>query len=99
MDALFIPSYSFWENKNTWYGSVGNARFYIQPTQPQTEEDSAEGHEPAPVLSVELWRGPLTLDMSTVLQTADFPMDEDGLAAMAQWLEEQTTAINQSDSL
>ena len=26
MEALFIPTLSFWENGNSWYGSLGQAR-------------------------------------------------------------------------
>ena len=46
MEALFIPTRSFWENGNSWYGSLGQARFFIQPQEGQ--------------LTVQLWKGPLT---------------------------------------
>ena len=35
MEALFIPTLSFWENGNSWYGSLGQARFFIQPQEGQ----------------------------------------------------------------
>ena len=35
MSELFIPTLSFWENGNSWYGSWGQARFYIHPEIPE----------------------------------------------------------------
>ena len=56
MSELFIPTLSFWENGNHWYGSLGQARFLIQP-----QEDT---------LTVQLWRGPLTKELSEILAEA-----------------------------
>ena len=40
MEALFIPTLSFWENGNSWYGSLGQARFFIQPQEEGAQRDS-----------------------------------------------------------
>ena len=48
MQPIELPTLLFWKNGNTWYGSKGQARFFIQPQQP------GEGEE---VLKVRLWRG------------------------------------------
>ena len=35
MDHIEIPTQLFWENGNSWYGSLGNARFFIKPEAPE----------------------------------------------------------------
>lgn len=99
MEAPFIPTYSYWFNKNSWYGSMGQARFFIQPTT-LDKEDPNDPNEPVRIrLDVQLWRGPLTLSLSEVLSTESFLLLEDSadsdLAAMSRWLEEQAVPLNQ----
>ena len=38
MDMPFIPTYSYWLNDNSWYGSLGLARFFIRPAALETVE-------------------------------------------------------------
>lgn len=84
MNEIIIPTLLFWENGNTWYGSKGNTRFFIQPVTPAPEE----GQEaPAPSLQVEVWPGPLTKELSQVTDTASFPLSQEGLEALTAWLE------------
>ncbi len=85
MSQIYIPTLLFWENGNTWYGSDGQARFFIRPVKPGEEE---------PRLEVELWRGPLTKELSRVLDTAAFPVSEEGLSQLADWLEERSARLN-----
>lgn len=82
MSEIFIPTMLFWENGNTWYGSLGNTRFYIAPQEEQ--------------LHVQLWRGPLTKELSQIEEETDFPLSEDGLAEMTAWLEKRSAEMNQS---
>ena len=77
--AIFIPTLSFWDNKNTWYGSLGQARFFLAPEEGE--------------IKATLWRGPLTLALSEVLATNSFPQTQAGLEALAQWLEEQSSRL------
>ena len=86
MNTIHIPTLLFWENGNSWYGSLGSARFFIKPEVP---EETGEKQ-----LSVRLWRGPLTMDLSEIIATAAFPVTEEGLAQTAAWLEEQAAHIN-----
>ena len=72
MEALFIPTLSFWENGNSWYGSLGQARFFIQPQEGQ--------------LTVQLWRGPLTKELSEILAETAFPLSPEGLDKQAEVL-------------
>ena len=86
LKPIEIPTLLFWENGNSWYGSKGQARFFIKPEQ-------AEG-EDAPQLTVRLWRGPMSMEFSEILNTARFPVSEEGLAQTVVWLEEQAKPLN-----
>ena len=80
MSEIFIPTMLFWENGNTWYGSLGNTRFYAAPQEEQ--------------IHVQQWRGPLTKELSEIKAEADFPLSEAGLAEMTAWLEARRAEIN-----
>ncbi len=85
MAEIYLPTLLFWENGNSWYGSDGAARFYIRPVRPEGEE---------PRLEAELWRGPLTRELSQIEDTAAFPLNEEGLSQLAAWLEERSARMN-----
>ena len=80
MSEIYIPTMLFWENGNTWYGSLGNTRFYIAPQEEQ--------------LHVQLWRGELTKELSEIEEEIDFPLSEEGLEQMTAWLEARSAEIN-----
>ena len=80
MDHIEIPTLLFCENGNSWYGSLGDTRFFIKPEAPEGEDRR---------LSVQLWRGPLSMELSEIIATAAFPVTEEGLAQTVSWLEER----------
>lgn len=85
MNSIEIPTLLFWENGNSWYGSLGNARFFLKPETPEGQDRQ---------LSAQLWRGPLAMDLSEISATAAFPVTEEGLAQTAAWLEARAAEIN-----
>ncbi len=85
MAEIYLPTLLFWENGNSWYGSDGAARFYIRPARPEEGE---------PRLEAELWRGPLTRELSQIEDAAAFPLGEEGLSQLAAWLEERSARMN-----
>ncbi len=89
MEPIMIPTLLFWENKNTWYGSKGLARFFIKPVSVELADGQSEWQ-----LQIELWRGPLTKELSEIIAAAAFPMTEAGLAQTTAWLEEQAAQLN-----
>lgn len=91
LKPILIPTMLFWENENTWYGSKGHARFYLQTAK---VEDAPEG-APSRIFQAEVWRGPLTKALSEVLASEAFPLTEEGLAQMTAWLEDQAEQLNQ----
>lgn len=90
MNDIMIPTMLFWENGNTWYGSKGNARFYIQPVRQEMPDDQRDQW----ILEVELWRGPLEKALSEILDAASFPLSEEGLDQTVAWLEEKAEELN-----
>lgn len=85
-NPIELPTLLFWENGNSWYGSCGQARFFIKPGQTEGED--------SPQLHIQLWRGPLCMDLSEILSTAQFPVSEEGLCQTVAWLEEQAKHLN-----
>ena len=73
---IFLPTLSSMEYGNLWTGSRGNTRWRIVP------EDG--------VMTAEVWSGPLCYESSTVTGTAQFPVSEEGMAQLRQWLMEQS---------
>ena len=90
MNDILIPTLLFWENSNTFYGSKGLARFFLRPVQPEDPQQPGA----APRLEAELWRGPLTKELSEILTTASFPLSEEGLEQVKQWLEDRARELN-----
>lgn len=69
---LFLPTLSSMEYGNLWTGSRKNARWKIVPKDGQME--------------AEVWPGPLCYELSTVTHTAQFPISEEGIEQLRQWL-------------
>ena len=85
MNDILIPTMLFWENGNSWYGSKGLLRFFIKPVK---QEDAGT------TLDIELWRGPLAKEFSEIMETASFPLSEEGLTQVTAWLEERAAQVN-----
>ena len=90
MNEIMIPTMLFWENGNSWYGSKGNCRFYIEPGTRETPEDQPDQQ----VLTVEIWHGPKTKSLSEILDTNEFPLSEEGLQQVVDWLEGKAAEMN-----
>lgn len=71
-ENIFLPTLSSMEYGNVWTGSRKNARWRIVP---------AEG-----VMAAEVWPGPLCYESSTVTHTAQFPISEQGMQQLREWL-------------
>ena len=93
MNDIFIPTMLFWENGNSWYGSKGLTRFFIQPVKHEPPEEDSHG-EAYTTLDAEVWKGPLTKALSEGLATASFPLSEEGLEQISAWLEDQAAKLN-----
>ena len=69
---VYLPSLSHWEYGNKWSGDLGPVRYLVTP---------AEGE-----MTAELWMGPMARDFVEPEQTAVFPVSEEGLNSLEEWL-------------
>ena len=90
LKPIMLPTMLFWENENTWYGSKGNARFFLQT---QKVEDAPEG-QPGRIFRAEVWHGPFTKALSEIVAEETFPLTEEGREQMISWLEGQAEEMN-----
>ena len=79
---LYLPTLTHWLHRNQWTGSLGKAQYYILP---RPDED---------IMDAELWLGPLSRPLCVVDVQASFPITDDGVEALRQWLIEQSALIN-----
>ena len=74
-EELFLPVLSHFENGNFWTASGGALRYKVVP-------DTGE----SPRLTAEVWEGPWRYQDSTVEETKEFPLSEEGLEELRGWL-------------
>ena len=80
MGELFLPVLSHFQNQNTWISSQGRLRYKVVP----------DGEE----LKSEVWEGPWRYQDSTVEETKEFPLSEEGLEELRGWLARWRTEMN-----
>ncbi len=78
---IYLPSLSHWEYGNKWSGDMGRIRYLVTP---------AEGE-----MTAELWMGPMARDFVEPEQTAVFPVSEEGLTALEEWLRATAAAMKE----
>ena len=86
MDKLFIPTLHTFAMNNVFTGSCGEFRFRVEP---KVEKNGKEVVFENSSIHAEFWHGPFCYEKSEMEGKADFPMSDEGLAAMKHWLEEQ----------
>ena len=82
-EELFLPVLSHFENGNFWTASGGALRYKVVP-------DTGE----SPRLTAEVWEGPWRYQDSTVEETQEFPLSEEGLEELRGWLARWRTEMN-----
>ena len=82
-EELFLPVLSHFENGNFWTASGGALRYKVVP-------DTGE----SPRLTAEVWEGPWRYQDSTVEETKEFPLSEEGLEELRGWLARWRTEMN-----
>ena len=76
-EELFLPVLSHFENGNFWTASGGALRYKVVP-------DTGE----SPRLTAEVWEGPWRYQDSTVEETKEFPLSEEGLEELRTVLDD-----------
>lgn len=90
ISPIRLPSYSHFKNGNGWIGSAGILRYQIEEPV-KAEEEGA----PNTVTCV-LWYGPFSRPYAQEVGRETFPVTDDGLAALADYLTRE--AKNAADS-
>lgn len=88
MAQMFLPVLSHFQNENPWSASAGRMRYRILPV-PAPEPEAETG-----TLTVQVWEGPWAYEFSTVEETKTFPLNQEGLDALPQWLTQWADTIN-----
>ena len=79
MAELFLPVLSHFQNENPWTSGIGRLRCRILPTVGKEEGDGG-------ILTAEVWEGPWAYEFSTVEETKTFPLSQEGLEGLREWL-------------
>ena len=80
---ISLPSLSHFLNGNGWLGSAGLMRFQIE--KPQEGEMTAV-----------LWQGPFSRPYAKELERQTFPVTEEGLTALTEYLNAKAAQINEA---
>lgn len=80
---LEIPGYEYFAAKNLFSGNKGMFNFKIFPSDTD--------------MTVKIWFGAFCLERSQVEREEHFAMDQNGYAAMCEWLERAEREARQED--
>lgn len=80
---ISLPTLSHFLNGNGWLGSAGLLRFQI--------EKPAEGE-----MTAVLWQGPFSRPYAQEIERQTFPVTEEGLTAVAEYLNAKAQAVNKA---
>ena len=86
MKEVFLPTLHWFAMKNSFSGSCGEFRFMAKPNVVMATAKEVDFE--ASSITVEFWHGLYCYEKSEMEGKADFPMSDEGLAAMKKWLEE-----------
>ena len=86
MAEIFLPTLHWFAMKNPFTGSCGALRFKAEPNVVMATAKEVDFE--ASSITVEFWHGLYCYEKSEMEGKADFPMSDEGLAAMKKWLEE-----------
>jgi hypothetical protein len=76
---FYLPNLYTFQNGNSYYGSYRGLRFFLESAK---QDDQ-------PIFDCKVWYGEYCLEESQVVDTAVFPMDEEGHQSVLHWLDAQ----------
>lgn len=82
MEKIFLPVLSHFQNGNFWTASGGRMRCQVVP--------GGDGD----CLTAQVWEGPWNHDDSPIEEERQFPLGEEGLEALRDWLAGWQEQIN-----
>lgn len=81
---LYIPNYMSFNNDNIFLGSFQGLRFKLSPNVAEQ------------TILAEYWYGPLCYEKSTMDGEKTFPMSDEGIAEMTDWVRSLAEAGNKT---
>ena len=81
-----MPVLHWFDARNNYSGSIGEFRYMIRPNVAM--KTAKEVDFAASTIRAEFWHGPLCYEKSEMEGYAEFPMSQEGRAALKAWLEE-----------
>jgi hypothetical protein len=88
----FIPELLYFQNDNSFTGSVtneGEKEFRYRLSPAKEGEEGAERQ----MIRAEVWYGPFCYEKSKVIENAVFPLEEQGRSDAIDWLAHQYEAM------
>lgn len=82
MSDVFLPVLANFEEDNLWTASGGRFRYKVTPDVENK------------LLRCEGWEGPWAYEFSAIEIVDDFPMTEEGLDALREWIDRWTAEVN-----
>ena len=86
MAEVYLPTLHWFAMNNLFTGSSGMLRFRAKPNVVMAT--AKEVDFAASSITVELWHGLYCYEKSEMEDKREFPMSDEGLSQMKQWLEE-----------
>ena len=86
MAEIYLPTVHWFAMNNLFTGSCGMLRFRAKPNVVMATAKEVDFE--ASTIVVEFWHGLYCYEKSEMEGKRDFPMSEDGLLQMGQWLTE-----------
>lgn len=84
MNEIFLPTLHTFENGNVFTGSYGLLRFRAKPEIVMLSAKEVDMEKSS--VNVELWHGEFCYEKSEMEQEQTFPLSEEGLLAIREWL-------------
>lgn len=85
MKEVYLPTLHWFAMKNPFTGSCGEFRFRAVPKVVMATPKEVDFSQS--MIEAEYWHGPYCYEKSEMEGKENFPMTEEGRAAMKQWLE------------
>lgn len=85
MAEVFIPTLHSFAMNNIFTGSCGAFRFRAAPTVVMATAKEVDFEQSS--IHAEFWHGPFCYELSRMEGERTFPMTQEGLDEMKQWLE------------
>ncbi len=94
MADIFIPTLHTFAMDNTFTGSCGNLRFRLKPEIVKTADNGKEIDFEKSAILGQFWYGPLCFEKSVMEGEQIFPLTQEGIQQIRQWLQQQIFAEN-----